>query len=193
MAGYEMIACVSISLHYLLRQFSRVPCKSIPKNEIGVQKPNIFILEHTIIQFENLPAQQLVIPIHNQKNLLTHTKLLSRMSQIMQSPLPLLIPLHLNATPRQFILLPQILLNKRPSSIGRSIVDNHNMVVGVVLHGYRPDVSEISVLVVVVVGGDYHTKWEFVFEVEVVFVLVVFGLHLCQSLQLYCLECVLVV
>ena len=52
-------------------------------------------------------------------------------------------------------------LDDLQGSIGRSIINDDNMVVCVILHHYRPDIPQSPFSLLVVEGWNYYAEWQF--------------------------------
>lgn len=69
-------------------------------------------------------------------------------------------------------------LNFFSGIISGGIIDEHYMIIGVVLHNHRPNIFDVALVFDIVMGGYHNAKWQFLVFAYLVLLLVVASLFL---------------
>jgi hypothetical protein len=81
-AGDEGVGAVGVLAHGREGEGPGEANRAGGGEEVGVDEPQLLLLEDCVEQLEHLPAHQLVVPIHDQENLLGPAVLLSSSAQV---------------------------------------------------------------------------------------------------------------
>lgn len=181
-AGDKRISPVFILVDNFEGVGPRVADCSSDTQEVSVDEPCVGHSEEGVVQFEDLPADEFIISIDNNKNVIRFAELEGCPSQVMHGPHLLLVPYDSVAFGRDLSLFLEVLLNLNSSLISGSIIDEDNMVVGVLLLQDGFDVLDVPVVFDVVVGG-YHDAERQLLELAYrVFSLVVLSFLVCEEI-----------
>ena len=131
---------------------------AINSQKVRVDEPSIIFLESCRKQLEDLPAQQLIISIDYQKYILGLTVLFGSHSEVRHGPLLLLIPDDQILFCRYLMLLLQHFLDIISSAVSAGIINEDNMIVGVLLHQNGLHILQMSAFLVVIVAGNHYAK-----------------------------------
>lgn len=178
MACYKWIRSVLIAFNRSLGKRSWVSYSASDTQKIAVNKPSFVDLEHSTKKFQNLPAQQLVIAINNDKDILMFAKLFRSPPQIRHCSLLFFIFYHDVSIWGNFGLISKKMFDLVACSICTGIVDEDNVIVGVLLHDYWLDVFDVKVILDVVVAGNYNAYRQLGVRTHVVLFLVILPLLL---------------
>lgn len=128
-------------------------------DEIWKDNPWISFLVHCVIDFEDLFAQQIVIPIYDYEYFIRFTKLFCRIIDIGKSHLSFLIYLYSHPIWWLSIFTIDVFLEILSCLIFRAVINCNNPIIAIILHEDRVYVSYIPVVFNIVVGWDNDTKW----------------------------------
>lgn len=133
-------------------------------------------MELGTIKLKDLPPDKFIISIYNHKDVIRLAVVLSSKADVRHRSHLLRVPYDIVSILSNFILRSKKFEDKFSSLVSRCIIDDDNVVIGVILHNYRLDIGEISIIVDVVVGGNNHTDRQFRVFICLVLLFIVFDL-----------------
>ena len=123
---------VTVFVNGSLTKRTRIPNRPSNRNEVGVGNPNILTAENGVEMFENLSANEFIIPINNHVDFIGLAEVVCSPVQIGHGHFSLLVDDNGDFFIRDIMLF-DVFLNKVASIIFRSIVNKDDSVVRVIL------------------------------------------------------------
>ena len=114
-----------------------------------------------------MSAYKLIIPINNHVYLVRLTVLHCCLSNIRHSSQLLLIMIHINYNlfsihSPSLLQLPNMLINKLPRPISRSIINHNHMIITIILLYNRIQIPLISLILLIIKSRHNNTKWQLI-------------------------------
>jgi hypothetical protein len=133
--GHERVGAILVVLYGGDGEGARIAYRVSDAQEVCVDEPGLLLLEDSVEEFEHLPAQQLVVPVSDQEDVLGLAVFLRSHPQVGHRSLLLRVPddgVAGGGHPSLIVL--EEGLDLFACAIGAGVVDEDDVVVGVVLH-----------------------------------------------------------
>ena len=130
--------------------------------EVRINEPRLFSLKDSAEEAKHLTPDQLVVAVGDQEDLLRTAVLLGCHAEVGHRPLLYLVLDDGVARRGQTGLVAgEVLLDLIAGAVGAGVVDEDDVVVGVVLHEHGADVFDVEVVLGVVVARNDNTEGQF--------------------------------
>lgn len=167
------ILAICIFFHGSIRKRFGIAQFSLLCEEIGVDYPSTGLLIDCVVQFQDLSADQFIISINYDEDLLRQTLLKGCLADIPRTAYILSILNNLIMFWLDLGLFLKVGLDLSTSSISRCVVYYNYMVIFVILHDDGLNVAEMPMSVCIVESRNDNTEREFFIFTDAVFLLVV--------------------
>ena len=158
MGRHKGVLSERVVLQYFLRQFSGVPGGGLPEDEVRVDEPDIFLAEDAVVELQNLSSDELVISVDHHEDVVGFTKFHGCFFDVEESTSLVEVGLYFVPVLADFTLFLHEIFNNLCCTIRRSIVNNDDMEIRIVLHHNRTNVPESPLVFLVVEGRDDHAE-----------------------------------
>jgi hypothetical protein len=169
--GHEGISPVLVVPYCFKWKRSRVTDAFAHVQKICIDEPSSFLLKYSAVELEDLATYKLVVAVDNQEDVLGLAILLSRHAEVGHGSLLLLVLDDHVALRRQSGLLLEELFDLVSGVVGAGVVDEDDVVVGVVLHDDGLHVLDVPFECDVVEGRHHDAEGQFLVLAYVVLLL----------------------